>query len=147
VGPWAPEAAALAALGLDRGFLPSMTMTAALVTTTGGVAAMTMAFSLFGKRRRDDEAASDPTLGDRAGQGVGVLDGAVAAAVAAAVAQAPPDAEADMPRWRRPSLLQARKADPIRDGVEAARLTFDNGLIGPIEGRAAAHQVRRRDAP
>ena len=40
-----------------------------------------------------------------------------------------------MPRWRRPSLLEARKADPIRDAVVAPRLTFDRGLVGPLDGR------------
>ena len=32
-----------------------------------------------------------------------------------------------MPRWRRPSLMQARKADPIRDAVTAPSLRFDIG--------------------
>ena len=39
-----------------------------------------------------------------------------------------------MPRWRRPSVQAARKADPIRD-VGSARLTFDDGLVSSIEGR------------
>jgi hypothetical protein len=43
--------------------------------------------------------------------------------------------EALMPRWRRPSLLQARKNDPIRDTTPAPRLTFDQGLVGPLDGR------------
>jgi len=63
--------------------------------------------------------------------------------VAEAIAGVPEirDAELDLPRWRRPSLLHARKADPVRDAVEVARLTFDNGLIGPIEGRER-HVIR-----
>ena len=40
-----------------------------------------------------------------------------------------------LPRWRRPSLLLARKADPIRDTTPAPRLTFDAGLVGPLAGR------------
>src|SRR4029079_15887565 len=39
------------------------------------------------------------------------------------------------PGWGRPSLIQARKADPIRDTGPAARLTFDQGLVGPLDGR------------
>ena len=39
-----------------------------------------------------------------------------------------------MPRWRRPSLLEARKADPIRDGHVVPRLTFDQGLVGALDG-------------
>jgi hypothetical protein len=42
--------------------------------------------------------------------------------------------EALLPRWRRPSLLQARKADPIRDATPAPRLTFGEGLVGSIAG-------------
>ena len=45
------------------------------------------------------------------------------------------DMELLLPRWRRPSLLQARKADPIRDTTPAPRLTFDAGLVGPLDGR------------
>ena len=45
------------------------------------------------------------------------------------------DQESLMPRWRRPSLLQARKADPIRDNTPAPRLTFDKALTGPLDGR------------
>jgi len=90
---------------------------------------MAMAFSLFGKRRRDD-TIDEEALAERAAAGVGL-----GAAPGVAVAVAPPDLEASMPRWRRPSLLQARKADPVRDAVEIPRLTFDNGLVGPIEGR------------
>ena len=45
------------------------------------------------------------------------------------------DMEMLMPRWRRPSLLLARKADPIRDNAPAPRLTFDAGLVGPLAGR------------
>jgi hypothetical protein len=54
---------------------------------------------------------------------------------AIAAAPHPLDAELSLPRWRRPSLLEARKADPIRDAQEVARLTFDHGLVGPIDGR------------
>ena len=45
------------------------------------------------------------------------------------------DLESLMPRWRRPSLIQARKADPIRDSTPSPRLTFDEGLVGPLAGR------------
>jgi len=65
---------------------------------------------------------------------VGMIE--VREAVVAPEVQAARDVEADMPRWRRPSLLQARKADPIRDAAPAApRLSFDHGLVGPLEGR------------
>ncbi len=109
-----------------------LTLTASAVTATGTVA-MAMAFGLFGKRRR----AGDPPGPD---------DQLAAAAALGMTAQPFPmpvpefeeaeDPEAQLPRWRRPSLLQARKADPIRDATATAtRLTFDQGLVGPLDGR------------
>jgi hypothetical protein len=57
-----------------------------------------------------------------------------------------------MPRWRRPSLLEARKADPLRDTTPArASLSFDHGLVGPVDGherRVIRYRVvRLLDAP
>jgi hypothetical protein len=105
---------------------------------------MAMAFGIFGKRRRDGEQpAPDEQL-------------AVAAAIGVASLVMPPEsdleaAEALMPRWRRPSLLQARKADPIRDATPAPRLTFDQGLVGPLDGQERRviryRVVRMLDAP
>ena len=43
---------------------------------------------------------------------VGTVDGIAAASGAVLDVD---DTEMLMPRWRRPSLIQARKADPIRD--------------------------------
>ena len=63
---------------------------------------------------------------------VGTIDGIAAASGAVLDME---DSEALLPRWRRPSLLQARKADPIRDNEPAPRLTFDHGLVGPLDGR------------
>jgi hypothetical protein len=99
-----------------------------LVSTTGAVA-MSMAFGIFGKRRRAGAPpAPDEQLAAAAAAGAGI----------AAIALPPESdieaAEAMLPRWRRPSLLQARKADPIRDATPAPRLTFDHGLVGPLDG-------------
>ena len=44
------------------------------------------------------------------------------------------DAESQLPRWRRPSLLQARKADPLRNEGQATRLAFDEGFSGALAG-------------
>jgi hypothetical protein len=33
--------------------------------------------------------------------------------------------DVDLPRWRRPSLLAARKSDPVRNGAEHVNLTFE----------------------
>jgi hypothetical protein len=112
------------------------------MTTTTGVVAAAMAFSVFGKRRRDEEQpAPDDVLAEAAASGVAVataagLAGAHTPGATAGVQVANPlDGEMAMPRWRRPSLLEARKADPIRDAVVAPRLTFDHGLVGPLDGR------------
>jgi hypothetical protein len=64
---------------------------------------------------------------------------------------APPvDAEADMPRWRRPSVQAARKADPSRF-VESAKMSFDTGMVNAVEGRERRviryRVVRLLDAP
>jgi hypothetical protein len=108
-----------------------MTVGPTILTATGSVAIAT-AFGLFGKRRRAGEPpAPDEQLAMAAALGVGVR------AFPSAVPDfaETEDPEAQMPRWRRPSLLQARKADPIRDATPAARLTFDQGLVGPLDGR------------
>jgi len=105
-----------------------------------------MAFGIFGKRRRDgDPPAPDDVLAAAASTGVGV----------AALALPPESdieaAEAMMPRWRRPSLMLARKGDPVRDATPAPRLTFDDGLVGPLDGherRVVRYRVvRMLDAP
>lgn len=133
----------LAVLGIKGPAFSLMSVGPTLVTTTGTVA-MAMAFGIFGKRRRDGEQPEpDEQL-------------AAAAAVGLATLVLPPEseieaAEAMMPRWRRPSLLQARKADPIRDATPAPRLRFDQGLVGPLDGHERRliryRVVRMLDAP
>ena len=107
---------------------------------------MAMAFGIFGKRRRDgDPPAPDSILAAAAASGVAVAE------LAMPVQTDIEAAEAMMPRWRRPSLLQARKADSIRDATPAARLTFDHGLVGPLDGQERRvvryRAVRMLDAP
>ncbi len=85
------------------------------ISTAAGGSAAWAAFVLFGKRRRDG-AAADPEsklataaatgLEIGAGQGLTTVD------------------ESLMPRWRRPSLQQARRTDPLRAVVEASSLSF-----------------------
>jgi hypothetical protein len=126
----------MAIAGLQGPTFTGLTIGPTLVTTTGAVA-LGMAFGLFGRKRRDE---GDDVLSAAAASGVGFMphDGAVAvdgiAAASGAVLDVD-DTEALMPRWRRPSLIQARKADPIRDNEPAPRLTFDQGLVGPLDGR------------
>jgi uncharacterized membrane protein YgcG len=144
-GSWAALAAGLELLTGGRPTVP-LGLVATLVTTSGVVGA-TLAFGLFGKRRRDgDPPAPDDVLAHNAASPLAVAaaagyvgdmtHGALGDPIAGGVKVANPmDAELALPRWRRPSLLEARKADPIRDAVEVPRLTFDHGLVGPIDGR------------
>jgi hypothetical protein len=127
-------------LGSGRPAVP-LSLVATLVSTSGVVGA-TLAFGLFGKRRRDGEPPEDDdVLAEQAATPLAVaqasayVDGRGRGA-ATAVANAPSalQAELAMPRWRRPSLLEARRADPVRDATPAPRLTFDHGLVGPLEG-------------
>lgn len=123
----------LTALGLtDGAYLPTIP---AVVGSTVLVTSW-MAFVLFNKRRRDGEPpAPDPVLHAAAATGIGM------GAVLAPAPVAPPDPEALMPRWRRPSLLEARKTDPIRaPAPERPRLTFAPAGAG---GAVAAGLERR----
>jgi hypothetical protein len=125
---WGPLTASLSALGISGPTFGGLAAAPMLVSTTG-VVATSMAFGIFGKRRRDGEPpAPDEQLAAAAAAGAGI----------AAIALPPESdieaAEAMLPRWRRPSLLQARKADPIRDAMPAHRLTFDHALVGPLDG-------------
>ena len=124
---WGPLTSAMTALGLSGPPIGGLTLTTSAVTATGAVA-MAMAFGLFGKRRRAGEPPGpDEQLAAAAALGVGVP-------LPVPGFEEAEDPEALLPRWRRPSLLQARKADPIRDATPAARLTFDQGLVGPLDG-------------
>ena len=135
--PIAAMASALTTVGLGRPHLPlGLLLT---MTTTTSVVGAALAFSVFGKRRRDGEQpAPDEILAAAAASGFGAAGVATLVAGAGGSGATPPtptDLELAMPRWRRPSLLEARRADPLRDATVTARLTFDHGLVGPLDGR------------
>ena len=130
---WGTLTAFTEILGLDPINPPALRLLPTLVGTAGGVTLMT-AFLFFGKRRRDGAPpAPEEVLAAAAARGTGVAATSALAQNGAAVPQLL-EPEADMPRWRRPSLMQARKADPLRNAIAAAPLTFDHGLVGPLEG-------------
>jgi hypothetical protein len=149
---WGTLTAVADVLGLDPISPPIVHLLPTLVSTTGGVTLMT-AFFFFGKRRRDGAPpAPDEVLAAAAARGSGVVATAALALEGRAVVPPPmPEPDAEMPRWRRPSLLQARKADPLRNAVAVAPLSFEHGLVGPIEGRERRliryTAVRLLDAP
>ncbi len=111
---------------------------------------MLMAFLMFGKRRRDEApTAPDDVLAAAAATGSGLVPSArlveavmmpnaaeARHAVQAAVAVVPGVAEADthLPRWRRPSLLEARKADPLRTAPTDVRLSFEGDVGAAVNG-------------
>jgi hypothetical protein len=119
---------------------------------------MGMAFLAFNRRRRNEQlTASDAALAEAAARGLGYVPAggaavaawpaspmpapAIAAAAAAAVqAAAAPlaaggDIDAHLPRWRRPSLMEARKNDPVRNAPSAAaRLTFKGSADEAVTG-------------
>jgi hypothetical protein len=148
---WGALASALETLGINRP--PSVTMLPMLVGTSTAMT-MAFAFAIFGKKRRDEEPpAPDEVLRANAARGHGTVPAGdiVNGVVRGALAPAPVDGEAGMPRWRRPSLIQARKADPTRSVASSNHMSFDNGVVGAAEGRERRTiryaVVRLLDAP
>ncbi len=153
-GPGGPNGGQGGDVTLDHPSLGATLLRVAPVTvvTTGGVA-LAMAFLAFGRRKRDEApTASDADLRAAACRGLGTVPTAPftpatatlvpnAAAVASAVAAAArpqmavADVDAHMPRWRRPSLMEQRKADPMRAGAgSSVKLTFDGSAGDAVSG-------------
>jgi hypothetical protein len=137
--------ATLTVLGLDNG--PHLGLLPTLVGTSGAVA-MGMAFAIFGKKRRDEEQpAPDEVLQAHTARG---SDVSASGDLMSRPFIAPLEGEAAMPRWRRPSLLEARKSDPARTVGTTQRLAFVDGGAAD-EGRERRvvryRVVRLLDAP
>ena len=135
-----------------------------LILTTGAVAMM-MAFLAFGRRHRDEApTAPDAVLAAAAASGMSSVSGAglvpgsrpapaavlaadatsVATAVRATVAPAAAGpVDSDIPRWRRRSLLEARKADPLRAVNTSVSLTF-SGKAGEAVSGLERRRIRYR---
>jgi hypothetical protein len=148
---WGGLVSALEVLGVHQP--PVITALPMLVGTTGAVT-MAFAFAIFGKKRRDEQPpAPDEVLQASAARGhADVPRGDVTRGVVRApVGPMPLDSEAGMPRWRRPSLLEARKANPALYVATAPRLSFDNGAVAGDarrEQRVIRYRlVRLLDAP
>jgi hypothetical protein len=140
-----------------------------VTTATTGVVVMTFAFGFFAKRRRDGEPiAPDEVLEARAAHAGALATAPLAAGHPAAGPSWPrtdaDDPESHLPRWRRPSLQEARKADPARREQVHVAMTFtgavsmggraDVALVGgvaPVEGlerrRIRYRLVRLLDGP
>lgn len=105
---------------------------------------MAMAFLLFGRRRREDD--DPPDVQEPATSPFGMPP-------TSALVPDPsvPESERHLPRWRRPSLLEARKTDPLRTERPTITLTFASGAVRPVEGcerrRIRYRLVRLLDGP
>lgn len=120
---------------------------------TSTATTLVMAFLMFGKRRRDEEPpAPEAELARGAARPYAFAPASALALPQAVPAAAPAQrpvfdpgtggTDVDLPRWRRPSLLAARKSDPLRDGTVAANLTF--GTRSASGGARERRQVRYR---
>jgi hypothetical protein len=127
-------------LGHDPfGQLPRLATLATLLSTTTTLA---LAFLLFGKKRRDEAPTeSDANLAAAAASPYAML-GSELMPVYAGVDPGTGGTDVNLPRWRRPSLLAARKSDPIRNGVEHVGLTF--GFPGASTACGERQVVRYR---
>jgi hypothetical protein len=148
---WGAFASALETLGIHQP--PTVTMVPMLVGTTTALTTA-FAFAIFGKKRRDEEPpAPDEVLRANAARGERNVPGGevVNGVVRAATIPGPIDVEAGMPRWRRPSLLEARKADPSRSIASNHRMSFEDGAVSATDGRERRTiryaVVRLLDAP
>lgn len=145
-----PATAGLAILGAAGGLSAEQRMlVTAISTTTTSVAAM--AFLIFGKRRRDGEPpAPDEVLATSAALMTAVPTASVAQPEGGLPSSGEPD-ESGMPRWRRPSLMAARKSDPLRAESTAVKLSFEDGAVDALDGherrRIKYRVVRLLDAP
>ena len=81
--PWGPIAALFAMAGLPGPTFPTFGLAPTLVTTTG-VVTTAMAFGLFGRRRREDDEASDELMAVAAARGLEFAPAAIAGAASPA---------------------------------------------------------------
>jgi hypothetical protein len=100
------------------------------------------AFAFFGRKRRDDEDPANALLAAAAATG---FEGQAASGLRAVD-------ESLMPRWRRPSLQQARRTDPLRASAALApHMSFEAAGVMPLanyERRTIGYRlVRLLDSP
>jgi hypothetical protein len=133
-GGWGDLGLYLKALSWGGSGTRSMPLLPSIIIAAGTMA-MLMTFLFFGKRRRDGEPPQpDDVLSAAAARGTGQAASATLVPNFPVVPGIPED-EIGLPRWRRPSLLVARKTDPARDGIAvAAPLTFARGAVGLVGG-------------
>jgi hypothetical protein len=114
-----------------------------LVMVAGAISTaitLVVAFFLFGRRRRGDEPL-DRELATAAATAYGTP---VALPTIAVAEPGPAAPDADLPRWRRPSLLAARKSDPVRSVAAAGgSLAFAGASAAGLERRRVRYRIVR----
>jgi hypothetical protein len=98
---------------------------APLATLLSTTTTLALAFLLFGKKRRDEAPTGSDTDLAAAAASPYAMFGAGLAPAYTGVDPGTGGTDIDLPRWRRPSLLAARKSDPVRNGAEHVNLTFE----------------------
>jgi hypothetical protein len=113
--------------GDGTGIAPATRMLVAAISTTTTATAVA-AFFLFGKRRRDGEPpAPDEVLAANAGRLATTPASSLVPGTDPGSGARNAD-EAGIPRWRRPSLIEARKLDPRYSATAAHdRMSFNHG--------------------
>jgi hypothetical protein len=99
-------------------------------------------FAFFGRRRRDDKV--DPAEARQAAAAASGLEGAAAGGLQSVD-------ESMLPRWRRPSLQQARRTDPLRAVAGTEHMSFETAGVSPLANyerrRIGYRVVRLLDSP
>jgi hypothetical protein len=117
-----------------------MTRLAPTVATACAGTAAWAAFAFLGKRRRDDNESDDGRLAEAAASG---LETGAASGLEVD--------ESLLPRWRRPSLQQVRRTDPLRAAAETPHLSFESAGVLPLDDYERRHigyrLVRLLDSP
>jgi hypothetical protein len=152
-GPAAPLGLDL--LGDEPGPFDRLFRAYPVMIATTGAAVVWAGFIVFGRRRRDgDPPAPDAVLASNAATGPEPVPLTDLVPPVTPSRPVPPGVEPDealLPRWRRPSLLQARKTDPLRTEALPVSLTFGDGSVEPFDGmerrRIRYRLVRLLDGP
>ena len=112
---------------------------------------LTAAFLVFGRRRRDGDTDDGELAVAAATAYGGPLAVAPSAIGSLGIDPGTGGTDVDLPRWRRPSLLAARKSDPTRgiDAMAATHLAFAGGAAPAGQERRVVRYriVRLLDRP
>jgi hypothetical protein len=100
---------------------PALILLAIAAGTAAGQPAALAAFGLFGKKRRDDDQPDQ-------GQPAEAVDGGFDTGAGPQSVD-----ESLLPRWRRPSLQEVRRSDPLRAAENAPHLSFEAAQVQPVE--------------